>query len=99
MPVSGTGFDNDLLKHESVMNMNLSDLYPNDVTLCGQSNRRVVGQILKKRILKMRHTHAIQTTGKEDEVRTITLANAIVSLDGDQKAERFYRRLILRLSW
>ena len=87
--MSGTGkeSDYDLLCRE---NVNIDELYPNVITLCGQGDRRVVGQILQSFTTRNKSTY--------DEIRTVKLANAIVSL-GHGTKERFYRRINLRLTW
>ena len=96
MPVSGTGQKSgDLLLEEP--EADISDLYPNNITLCGQSDQRIVGQLLKIKQIKLSQSVA-DASKSEEEGRVVKLANAIVSL-GDGKGERFYRRLVCRLSW
>jgi|TARA_B110000091_G_scaffold151815_1_gene161666 hypothetical protein len=86
--VSGTGLDSDLLMRDGLPT--IEELFPRTATLCGNGNRRIVGQLLSS------NSFLEKATG--NEIRIVTLANAVVSLS-DDKCERFYRRLKLRLAW
>ena len=91
--MSGTGLENDLLLLHSAVN--IDELYPNVVTLCGDGEHRIVGQVIKTSHVKRKSSHGDSV---DEEIRTVKLANAIVSL-GVGKGERFYRRLVIRLTW